>query len=536
MNIPGLIAVIVFYIAILVIGIFYGKKTSKAKSREAVLVADRSLGMVVSFFTITATMVGGGYINGSAEAAAWSGILQTQAPVGYTLALIIGGLFYAPKMRREGYITMFDPFQLKYGKKIGGLLFVPQLLGDLFWSASVLAALGATISIILEINATLAIIISAAVAIFYTFLGGLYSVAYTDVIQLLCIAVGLVVAFPFALNHPAVDTSRVSESWEGTIPGNTIFAYIDVYLMAIFGGIPWQAFYQRVLACKNVRVATVSTLLSSGFAFALAIPPVIMGIAGAAANWNETDYNGTIPFPDEMKSFILPMTLNYLTPLPVSIMGIGAISAAVMSSADSCILSTSSVVTKNIYQDILRPKASQKELAWVLRISILVSGALGTLIAIFSETIYGLFILCSDLMYVVLFPQLTLILWMPQSNSYGCLAGFFVAFALRLLSGEPVLGMAPVILFPGYDHENGLQMFPFRTFLMLIGAAFIVVVSLLTHHLFHRGIIPRRYDVLKCLRNRTISRRYTINAAMLQEADDADKNIEMEKQASSPLM
>ena len=171
-----------------------------------------------------------------------------------------------------------------------------------------------------------------------------------------------------------------------------------------------------------------------------------------------------------------------------------------------------------------------------MRISILVSGALGTLIAIFSETIYGLFILCSDLMYVVLFPQLTLILWMPQSNSYGCLAGFFVAFILRLLSGEPVLGMAPVILFPGYDHENGLQMFPFRTFLMLIGSAFIVVVSLLTHHLFHRGIIPRRYDVLKCLRNRTISRRYTINAAMLQEANDADKNIEMEKQASSPLM
>ena len=53
MNIPGLVAVIVFYAAILAIGVFYGKKTSKAKSREAVLVADRSLGIFVSFFTIT---------------------------------------------------------------------------------------------------------------------------------------------------------------------------------------------------------------------------------------------------------------------------------------------------------------------------------------------------------------------------------------------------------------------------------------------------------------------------------------------------
>ena len=37
-----------------------------------------------------ATMVGGGHINGSAEAAAWGGILQSQGPIGYTLALLIG--------------------------------------------------------------------------------------------------------------------------------------------------------------------------------------------------------------------------------------------------------------------------------------------------------------------------------------------------------------------------------------------------------------------------------------------------------------
>ncbi|BFZ03438.1 hypothetical protein BsWGS_06477 [Bradybaena similaris] len=50
---------------------------------------------------------------------------------------------------------------------------------------------GATISIILDMNATLAIVVSAAVAIIYTFFGGLYSVAYTDVIQLFFIAIGL---------------------------------------------------------------------------------------------------------------------------------------------------------------------------------------------------------------------------------------------------------------------------------------------------------------------------------------------------------
>ncbi|XP_035829842.1 high-affinity choline transporter 1 [Aplysia californica] len=509
-NIPGIVAVVVFYVAILVIGVIAGRKTSKSTSNEAVLVADRSLGMIVSIFTITATMVGGGYINGSAESAASNGLLQTQAPVGYCFALLIAAFTYAPKMRQGGYITMFDPFQLKYGKKVGAILFIPQFLGDLFWAAATLAALGATISIILDMNATLAIILSAAVAIIYTFLGGLYSVAYTDVIQLIFIAVGLVVAFPFALTNSAVDLSRVSDTYVGTVPVYTLGAYIDTALLCVFGGIPWQALYQRVLACKDLRVAKVSTLVASVFSFSLAVPPVIMGIAGSAADWNATGYEGEIPLPPGMWSFILPLTLNYLTPVGVGIVGIGVVAAAVMSSADSCILSASSVFTKNIYADIIRPKSTEKELMWVLRITVLVVGVLGTLIAIFSNTIYGLYLLCSDLMYVVLFPQLTLVLWMENSNAYGSLTGFVVSLSLRLLSGEPVLGLPPLLKYPFFEEGAGIQLFPFRTFAMLMGTICIVVVSLVTNKLFVDEIIPRKYDVLKCYRQRTCKRRYSV--------------------------
>lgn len=45
-------------------------------------------------------------------------------------------------MRREGYVTMIDPFQRKYGERMGGLLFIPALLGEIFWSAAILSALG----------------------------------------------------------------------------------------------------------------------------------------------------------------------------------------------------------------------------------------------------------------------------------------------------------------------------------------------------------------------------------------------------------
>ena len=51
-------------------------------------------------------------------------------------------MFFAKPMREQGYVTMLDPFQIKYGKHIGALLFIPALLGETIWTASILSALG----------------------------------------------------------------------------------------------------------------------------------------------------------------------------------------------------------------------------------------------------------------------------------------------------------------------------------------------------------------------------------------------------------
>lgn len=45
-------------------------------------------------------------------------------------------------MRSQGYVTMLDPLQQKYGDRMGGLLYLPPLMGEIFWSAAILGALG----------------------------------------------------------------------------------------------------------------------------------------------------------------------------------------------------------------------------------------------------------------------------------------------------------------------------------------------------------------------------------------------------------
>ena len=55
-------------------------------------------------------------------------------------------------MRSAGYVTMIDPFQQKYGRLIGSLMFVPALCGELLWSSAILRALGSTIFLVLGID------------------------------------------------------------------------------------------------------------------------------------------------------------------------------------------------------------------------------------------------------------------------------------------------------------------------------------------------------------------------------------------------
>jgi len=73
-------------------------------------------------------------------------------------------------------------------------------------------------------------------------------------------------------------------------------------------------------------------------------------------DWNATEYAkvGVVPLRDEDLNLVLPLVLQYLTPQGVAFIGLGAVSAAVMSSADSSILSASAMFARNVYKLIFR--------------------------------------------------------------------------------------------------------------------------------------------------------------------------------------
>uniref|UniRef100_A0A3Q2YL59 High affinity choline transporter 1 n=2 Tax=Hippocampus comes TaxID=109280 RepID=A0A3Q2YL59_HIPCM len=169
-----------------------------------------------------------------------------------------------------------------------------------------------------------------------------------------------------------------------------------------------------------------------------------------------------------------------------------------MSSMDSALLSSASMFTQNIYKATLRKQASDRELQWVTRICVLLVGLAGAGLAFNRSSILALWMLATDLLYCVVTPQLVCVVHLRSANCYGAISGYTVALLLRVLSGDPALGIPPVLLYPGWREDDGVitQYFPFRTLIAFISLAVVVLVSCLVELGFNHNVIPQSWDVL----------------------------------------
>jgi len=484
---PGIASMAILYVAVFLVGVYASRGKSEAKGEEALeelMLAGRSLPLWVGLLTMTATWVGGGYINGTAEFTFSSGVIWgAQAGIGYALSLIIAGLFYARVMRRHGFTTLVDPLESRYGKGAAAILMVPAVMAETFWSAAILVALGTTFGTVIGVELAPSIMASAAVAIAYTVFGGLRAVAYTDVIQLFLILIGLGLAVPFAIDAAgglgAIGTAAQAEGslWLGST--GEWLNYGDWLILFMLGGIPWNVYFQRVLSSPDENTAAKTSMAAGVLCLLMAIPPLLLGLAGRSIDWSAMD-TGSLDAAAalaETPAMVLPLTLRWAVPLWVSVIGLGAVSAAVMSSVDSSMLSAASLISWNGYRRLINPEATAAQVTKLVRVLVVILGVFATIVALTVSSVAALWFLCGDIVYCVLFPQLTLALFDKKANRTGALSGFAVSVGLRLLSGDSTLGIPALIQWPVLT--EGIE-FPFRTVCMVTGLLTAIVISRVT--------------------------------------------------------
>lgn len=135
----------------------------------------------------------------------------------------------------------------------------------------------------------------------------------------------------------------------------------------------------------------------------------------------------------------------------------------------------------------------------MIYVTVVLVGLVGTSLTFLHNSIMFFWILGSDITYTIMFPQLVCVLFFKISNCYGSVMGLVVGVLLRVLCGEPAIGLPVVLCLPGCTLEDGayVQRAPVVTICMLSTFSATLLFSYLASLLFKKELIPENWHVLK---------------------------------------
>ncbi len=390
---PGaLIAVGLYLVSMIGVGWIARMRRSSNNMADFYL-AGRSMGLAVLFLTLYATQYSGNTFLGFTGKTYRIGF-EWVASVLFMFSVIVGYLLFAPRLvalaRRKGFITPGD--YITYRFRSSALTFLSAILmicalGN--YTLAQLKAMGAAVEGITDgaIPGSYGIIGLAVIMVVYETLGGMRSVAWTDVMQGCVLLLGfgiLVFLIPHklggGLEHVVAQLSEMDPPKVQVPDLEGTNKWISYALLLGCGAAIYPQAIQRLYASRSVAVLKRSLTLMAFMPLTTTLVALICGLTAS------------VVLPDLSKAES-DQVLTRLCALVMSESVLGywlvvaifaAVLAALMSTADSALLSISSMFTKDIYLPYFRPKATGAELtkvgkicSWVI-VALLVAVAIGT--------------------------------------------------------------------------------------------------------------------------------------------------------------
>lgn len=373
---------IVYLVGMLAIGLVAYKMTNNLSDY---ILGGRSLGPGVAALSAGASDMSGWLLLGLPGAVFAAGMNQIWIAIGLSVGAYLNWQFVAPRLRlyteqAGNALTLPDFFENRFTddtRLLRVLSAVVILIFFTFYTSSGLVAGAKLFEASFDMSYDSALWIGALVIISYTFLGGFLAVSWTDFVQGILMFLALIIV-------PIVTVQEVG-SWDAVTaaafekgPG-LVDAFHKMTLLGIVSLAAWGLGYfgqphilARFMAIKNRRDVPTARLIGMTWMVAGLFGAIFTGFVGIA-------YFGPEGIEDAEKVFIL-LSQVLFNPLVAGIL-LAAILAAVMSTIDSQLLVSSSAITEDFYKQILRKEASEKELVWVGRISVLIIALIATLLA-----------------------------------------------------------------------------------------------------------------------------------------------------------
>lgn len=421
------IGVAVYLVMMLGIGVYASRR---ADSPEKFIVAGRRMPVWILGATIVATWFGGGTMMGAAGASYERGLLGVIAdPFGGALALFVVGFFFVRIFRRLRLLTFIDFFQNRYGKTAATIAAIGSIASNIGWTGALLVAFGFVFETLTNVPLEFGIMGGAVVVFIYTAAGGMWAVALTDFVQMIVIALGLVSLLAVVLidvggwgniaPHLPEDTFRM-------IPADHTPAiwltYIRAWLIFGLADVTAQTLLQRAFSAKDERTAQNSFYLAGFGHLSLGMIPVTLGIIASV----------TMPGLTDTESVIPQMAIAHLHPVAIAVF-VGALLAAIMSSADSALLAASSVFSNNILP-LFRPQATDRLRLFWTRAAIPLFGIIAIYVALEVQVVYDLILDANSVILVCVTVPFIVGVWWRRANRAGALASMAVGFLTWFLA------------------------------------------------------------------------------------------------------
>jgi len=405
------VAMVLYMAVVIGIGIYYTKRASE--SSDNYLIGGRSLNPWVTALGAEASDMSGWLLMGLPGVAYWFGLSDAiWTAIGLLAGTYLNWLFVAKRLRTYSHlagnaITIPDFLSNRFKEEKKVIMTIAALFILIFFSvyaASCFVTVGKLFSTLFGTKYTTMMIAGALFVLFYTFIGGFLAESASDFMQGVVMIFALTIVLVTGVSV-AGGISNVIENAK-SIPG--FFDFFGIAQPVLVDGVQQIGEAGKPLfgEAGSYGLLTIISTMSWGLGY-FGMPQVLLKFM-AIRNANELKLSrrigtiwcaislaaavaigiiGRILYPDALltqsasESIFILMSTNFFMPVFAGIVMAGIL-AATISSSDSYLLIASSAFSKNIYQGIMKRDATDKQVLYMSRLTLLIISVIAMIIAL----------------------------------------------------------------------------------------------------------------------------------------------------------
>ncbi len=439
LSVPALTTFVVYFAILIMIGIWVYART---RTLQDFLLGGRGLNSPTAALSAQASDMSGWLLLGFPGAVYAAGLGATWIAIGLAIGTYLNWRFVAPRLRTytqraNDALTLSAYFDERFEDRTRLLRLLSALVILVFFSVYVSAQLVAGAILFREVfgaDETVAITVSALAIVGYAFLGGFLAVAFNDTIQGTLMWVALVtlplvtiatVGGLTAVTDGLQERSPVLLAWfaEAEFLGDAWTAGERLGWVAIASGVAWGLGYfgQPHILARFMGIRTAELVTP---ARRIAVFWVVTTLGGATL----VGLVGVVHFVEPLgdpEAVFIALIQDMVNPWVGGIL-LAAVLAAAMSTADSQLIVASSALTEDLYRGFVRREASQTELVWTGRLTVVLVAAVAFVLALGGRGVLEIVEYAWAGFGATFGPVIIASLYWPRMTRAGAVAGIVV--------------------------------------------------------------------------------------------------------------